>query len=192
MKKMMKLVPLSLGIIMMAFCANAQTLKLGHVNSAEILALMPEAKVADGELQKFGASLESQLKTMGAEYQAKLQDYQSKQELMADAIKQTKEKEIGDLENRIREFQQTAQESVQNKKQELYAPILKKAEEAIKATAKENNYTYILDSSGGVILYSESSTDIGPLVKKKMGLPDVAPAKPMGAPGTPAKPTMKK
>jgi outer membrane protein len=170
-----------------AFSVNAQTaLKLGHINSAEILALMPESKVADGELQKYGQSLEAQLKTMGAEYQGKVEVYQNKKELMADAIKQTNEKEIVDLQNRIQEFQQTAQESIQKKKEELYSPILKKAEETIKEVAKENAYTYILDSSQGVVLYSQEGSDIGPLVKKKLNLPLTAPAATTTPGGTPA------
>jgi outer membrane protein len=170
----------------------AQTSKIGHVNSAELLSLMPESKTADTELQKYGQSLETQLKTMGAEYQSKVQDYQSKESLMADAIKQTKEKEIVDLQQRIQEFQQTAQESIQKKKEELYSPILKKAEEAIKDIAKENNYTYVLDSSVGVVLYSVESNDIGPLVKKKLNLPLTAPTTTSAPGGTPiGKPTKK-
>src|SRR5437016_5112023 len=109
----------------------AQGQKIGHINSAEILQLMPDSKNADGDLQKFAQSLEGQLKTMGGEYQAKVQEYEGKKELMTDPIKQTKEKEIVDLQNRIQEFQQTAQESIQKKKEELYKPILEKAEDAI-------------------------------------------------------------
>lgn len=154
----------------------AQTTKIGHVNSAELLSMMPETKAADGELQKFGQSLESQLKTMGAEYQSKVEEYKSKEALMADPIKQSKEKEIMDLQQRIQEFQQSAQESIQKKKEELYAPILKKAEDAITEVAKEGSYTYILDSSLGVVLYKIDANDIGPMVKKKLGLPLTSPA----------------
>jgi hypothetical protein len=36
--------------------------------------------------------------------------------------------------------------------------------------AKENKYTYILNSIEDVVLYSEPSDDIMPLVKKKLGI----------------------
>ncbi|HRC33703.1 MAG TPA: OmpH family outer membrane protein, partial [Bacteroidia bacterium] len=78
--------------------------------------------------------------------------------------------EITDLEDRIREFQQSAQENISKKKEEIYAPILKKAEEAIKGIAKEKGYTYIFDAGVGVLLYSQDSDDILPLVKAKLGL----------------------
>lgn len=154
----------------------AQTQKIGHVNTQEILALMPEIKVADGDLQKYQAQLEGQLKSMGAEYQAKVQDYQSQEAIMADAIKKSKAKEITDLQERIQDFQQTAQESIQKKKEELYSPILKKTEEAVKEVAKENAYNYILDTASGIVLFSSESTDISILVKKKLGINPLVPS----------------
>jgi outer membrane protein len=171
MKKSLQLIPVVLGIFMLnAFSTSAQTQKFGHINSAEIIALMPDTKKADEQLQSFGKSLEEQLRTMGAEYQTKLQDYQSKSAMMADPVKQAKEKEIVDLQTRIQEFQQTAQESIQRKKEELYSPILKRADEAIKEVAKENNYTYILDSSIGAILFAVDANDIDQLARKKLGI----------------------
>ncbi len=56
------------------------------------------------------------------------------------------------------------------KKEEIYSPVLKQAEEAIKSVAKENGYSYILDTSAGAVLYSQDSDNIAPLVKKKLGL----------------------
>lgn len=148
---------------------NAQV-KLGHINSTQLLSSMPETKVADSTLQKFGESLQSQLKTMSAEYDAKVADYQSKAEAMAEPVRATKEKEIRDLGERIQDFQESAQQSVQKKKEEVYSPIIKKAEEAIKSVGKDKGYTYIFDASIGSLLYSNDSDDIMALVKTKLGL----------------------
>lgn len=149
---------------------QAQTLKFGHINSADLIQLMPETKAADTAQSKYRKGLEDQMKTMSAEYQNKLQDYQSKSGTMQDAIKATKEKELQDLGDRIQDFQQTAQESIQKKKEELYGPILKKAEDAIKAIAKEKGYSYIFDTSAGVVLFAQPSDDIMALVKAKLGI----------------------
>ena len=144
--------------------------KLGHINSTQLLGMMPETKAADSTLQKFGESLQNQLKSMSAEYDSKVADYQEKKASMADPVAQTKEKEIRDLGERIQDFQQTAQESVQKKKEEVYSPIIKKAEDAIKGVAKDKAYTYIFDSSVGVLLYSNDSDDIMSMVKEKLKL----------------------
>lgn len=144
--------------------------KFGHINSTQLLSLMPETKAADSSLQKFGVSLENQLKTMTAEYQGKISDFKSKEGSMADPIREAKLKEISDLEDRIQTFQESAQSSMQKKKEELYTPILKKAEEAINAVAKENKYSYIFDTGAGALLFAQESEDVIPLVKSKLGL----------------------
>jgi outer membrane protein len=131
---------------------------------------MPETKNADSTLQKFGASLESQLKTMTAEYQNKIADFKTKEASMADPIRDAKMKEISDLEERIQAFQESAQTSMQKKKEELYSPIIKKAEDAINQIAKEKSYSYIFDTSVGAVLFAQDSDDILPIVKTKLGL----------------------
>ena len=81
-----------------------------------------------------------------------------------------KAKEINDLEQRIQDFQDSAQQSLQKKKEEIYTPIIKKAEDAIKGIAKEKGYSYIFDTSVGVVLFAQESDDILPQVKTKLGL----------------------
>ena len=150
--------------------SRAQSLKFGHINSADLIQMMPETKTADSATAKYRKSLEDQMKTMTAEYQGKLQSYQQQSETMNEAIRKTKEKELEDLGTRIQDFQQTAQESIQKKKEELYGPILKKADTAIKAVAKEKAYSYIFDTSGGSLLYAQDSDDIMNVVKAKLGI----------------------
>ena len=83
---------------------------------------------------------------------------------------QDKIAEIQGLEQRIATFQQSATTSLQNKEQELLDPMLQKAQEAIDKVAKNGKYTYIFDSSTGVLLYVNDSEDILPKVKKELGL----------------------
>lgn len=151
---------------------HAQTAapKLGHINTTQLLGMMPETKNADSLLQKFGSSLESQLKTMTAEYQNKIADFKTKESSMAEPVRDAKVKEIGDLEQRIQDFQESAQSSMQKKKEELYSPVIKKAEEAINTVAKDKGFTYIFDTSVGAVLFAADSDDVMPLVKQKLGL----------------------
>src|SRR5215213_3688090 len=100
-------------IVLVLFVAGlmnlqAQTLKFGHINSADLIQMMPETKAADTAQSKYRKSLEDQMKTMTAEYQNKLQSYQGQAATMQEAIKVTKEKELEDLGTRIQDFQQTA------------------------------------------------------------------------------------
>ena len=169
MKKLLSIVALFL--VFSIADVNAQSVKFGHINTADLLAEMPDVKTADSQLQTFNSQLENQLKQMYEDYQNKMQTYQAQEQMLADAVKQTKEKEIVDLQTRIQEYQMTAQQSLENKKEELYSPILKKAEDAIKAIAKEQGYGYVFDTSpGGGILFAQESDDLMSLVKGKLGL----------------------
>jgi len=107
---------------------------------------------------------------MKSEFENKYMDYQSQSATMSDLIKQTKEKELQDLQARIDAFGQKAQQDMQAKQQELVQPFIDKAKAAVKEVAKENKYTYILNAIEDVVLYSEASDDVMGLVKKKLGI----------------------
>jgi outer membrane protein len=131
---------------------------------------MPEIKVADSTLAAYQKQVQDQFQAMQTEGQQKYDDFQKNSATMPDAVKEVKTQELQDLQNRISTFQQTAQDKFQAKKEELYSPILKKAEDAIKAVAKENNYAYVFDMGTGAVIYAQDADDLMPLVKKKLGL----------------------
>lgn len=160
---------MAVGLLMLSV-SYAQPLKVGHVNSAELLQMMPEIKQADSSLIAYQKQLEEANQTMLTEYQQKIAEYQKNESTMPDAIREVKQQEIADLQRRITDFQQTAQDRFQARKEELYTPILKKAEDAIKAVAKESGYAYVFDTSAGAVIYAQPSDDILHLVKKKLGL----------------------
>jgi outer membrane protein len=144
--------------------------KLGYVDSNKLLEMMPGKDSIQKNLQAYSTSLQNQLQTMYMEYQNKLTDYQNNSRTMSDIIRQTKEKELADMETRIQDFQQKADSDLQAKQQELLQPLLDKAKKAIEDVAKENGYTYIFDAGVGVLLYYEKGDNILPLVKAKLGL----------------------
>lgn len=150
---------------------NAQTKnKFGHINSQDLLEKMPEKDAADNQLKEFGLQLQKQMENMGAEYDRLVADYVENKDSWTDIIRQTKEEEIGTLEQRIQSFQQNAQQSMAKKEAELYQPILDKARKAIEEVAKENAFTYIFDVSSGSLLYQPESDDIYSLVAPKLGI----------------------
>lgn len=144
--------------------------KLGHINSNELLLAMPERAAVEENIKRTAQDLESKLAALTKEYQAQVQTYQAQEATMTDVIKKDKIKEITNLEERIGEFQQSAQKDLQAQEEKLLRPIIDKAKKAIENVAKENNFTYIFDSGVGVLLYQKDSDDIMPLVKKKLGL----------------------
>ena len=168
----MKKVLISIIVVVFTTCTFAQTaIKLGHINSQELLQAMPESDSAQSKLEKMVKELQNQMEAMQVEFNNKYQDYISKKDTYSELIKQTKESELQEMNQRIQQFQQTADQDVQKKRTEIFKPVLDKANKAISDVAKENNFTYVFDISAGTVIYhSETSTDILLLVKQKLGL----------------------
>tara|TARA_B100000427_G_C15446558_1_gene567562 strand:- start:463 stop:969 length:507 start_codon:yes stop_codon:yes gene_type:complete len=145
---------------------------LGHINSQEIISVMPEAATAQLTLQQELEDLQEQGKMMASEYEAQLKDFQINQEGMSDAIRNDKLKSLQDLEERITLFQQSAQQSIQLKEAELFEPILTKIQDAIDQVSKEKGYAYVFDIGGnaGGLVYKDDSYDLTSLVKAKLKL----------------------
>jgi outer membrane protein len=144
--------------------------KFGFINSRELLEVMPEVKKADSSLQIYAKSFQDQLESMSKEYESKVKDFQANEKTMNEAVKEVKVKEVQQLQERMETLQQSAQEKTSKKREEMYNPILEKADKAIKDVAKENKYDYIFDASGGAILFAKDSDNVLSLVKTKLGI----------------------
>jgi len=143
--------------------------KFGHIDSNKLISLMPDRAQAQKKMEEFTKELEDALKSMQDELQVKYQKFVAEQDSLSDVVKQTKAEEINNLDQRIQQFQVTAQQELQKKESELLQPIYEKAQEAIKEVGEENGFTYIYD--GATLLYfSKDSQDVLPLVKKKLGI----------------------
>ncbi len=163
-------VVLSLAFVFSSISQAQNPIKVGHIEFNTLIAAMPGVDSVKIKLQKYQGTLSNTLDAMRSEFETKYQEYQQGSAGMSDLIKQTKEKELQDLQGRIDAFNQKAQTDLQAKQQELLQPIIDKAKAAVKDVAKENKYTYVINGIEDVVLYSEASDDIMPLVKKKLGL----------------------
>ncbi len=147
-----------------------KNIKFGHVNSNDLMQIMPGRDSAQAILQQEVTGLEEQLKSMQSEMEKRYNEYMEKQSGWTELIRNTKQRELQDMGTRIQEFQENAQKTLQQREQDLLKPIIDRAKKAISDVASENGYTYILDSGTAAVLYSQDSDDIMPLVKKKLGL----------------------
>ncbi|MBK7709563.1 MAG: OmpH family outer membrane protein [Bacteroidales bacterium] len=151
----------------------AQSVKFGHINSDELIQSLPEFDSANVKLEKFRKDLINALELMSVELNNKSETYTKESKNYTDIVKQTKEQELVDMNKRIQEFQNNAQQQLQEKQAELFQPIMAKVDKAIKEVGKENGYVYIFSiGQGSSLLYFDEtkSTNIMPLAKTKLGL----------------------
>jgi len=150
--------------------ASATGQKFGYINSAELLKQMPETKRAEANLEAFVKNLEKQFGGLQTEYQTKITEFQSQEKTMVDAVKESRIRAIQELEQRMQQSQASGQQQVAAKREQLFKPILDKAEKAIKDVGKENGYDYIFDTNTGSFVYAKESHNVMALVKKKLGI----------------------
>lgn len=155
--------------IMLAIPMLASAQKFGHINTQELFSQMPEVNQVKLKMDTVQSQYESQLASMNEEFQKKVQDYQSQEATMADAIKQIRQQELQEMQQRIQLFYQTAEQDIQKKQQELLAPVHEKMAKAIKAVGERENYTYIFDSAAMVHIGADA-VDATPAVKKELGI----------------------
>ena len=176
MKRAISIVAIIL-FVAIGFNLNAQqTYKFGHIDSQKLLGSLPESEQAQKSLEAEGKAIQEQMEVMEVEYNNKVNDFMTNEKLpvgdpkkWSDIVKDDKTKEIQGLQQRIQEFQQTAQQKIGTKRNELFKPILEKVDKAIKEVAKENKFTYIFDVAS-LLYHSEESIDITSMVKTKLAV----------------------
>jgi outer membrane protein len=142
--------------------------KYGYLNSLELLAIMPETRTADKKLADLQRSKEASFSALAQKYQDGMRTLQEKGQDMTRIEQEAKMKEMAELEEKIQKMQMSGGEDLAAEKEKLYAPILAKADKYIKQVGKEQGYQYIFDATA--LLYADTTKDILPLVKRKMGL----------------------
>jgi len=147
--------------------------KLGHIDSRLVFAAMPESDSATKQLEREAAVMQQTLEELQVEFNKKYEEYLklSNDPNANRVILNAKEEELQSLNQRSQTFQQQAEQSISEKRTQLFQPIQEKAIKAVNDVAAENGYTYIFDTAGGMIVYTApESQDILPLVKTKLGL----------------------
>ncbi|MBO9638473.1 OmpH family outer membrane protein [Siphonobacter aquaeclarae] len=176
MKKQLFAVLAVVALAILGVDANAQTaLKVGYTDIDVLLAGHPKTKTVEAELNTRRTQYQNQIQTLQKEIQDKIGAYQKAENTMSDVIKADKQKELQGLQERYQTLGQSAETELAQKQQQLLQPILTEIDNAIKAVAKENQYTFILSSSismqlNPVVLYADPATEVTDLVFKKMGI----------------------
>ena len=169
MKKLFKVALVAVCFLAMGNFAKAQT-KIGYINYEALLQQLPEFKTVQTTLDTYQKQFVDQLTAMQTELQSKGQEYQKTQATMTDAVRTTKQAELQDIQTRIQNLNQSAQQQVEAKSNELLKPLSDKCRTAIEAVAKEKGYAYVINSNQTQLIVSPPGDDLMAAVKLKLGL----------------------
>jgi outer membrane protein len=170
MKKLVKISFLFVAFVIMATTLQAQ--KFGYVFSIQILAEFPETKIADANLETLQKQLQKKFEGMYTDAQNKAKQFQDDFQAGNLSPKQQEDAQatMAAEEKKIVEFQQKIQKQIEDKRNELYGPILEKVDAAIKEVAKEEGMTMVFNADTQVLLYADESTNVTDKVKAKLGM----------------------
>ena len=146
--------------------------KFAHVNLSEVIQLMPEYLDAQKVMMASSKETQETYQAMVDEFNGKYSTYQQKASTWTATIRESKEKELSDMQQRIQEFQQSASQELETQQNQLMAPIQQKALEAINKLAKEGGYIYVFDASTFIYKDDTQSVDLTPAARKALNIPE--------------------
>lgn len=145
--------------------------KFGHLNSADIMQIMPEYKAAQTEIQNLEKQYTNELQMMESELAKKSEAYEKEKATLPANIAQRREAELQELYGRMQQYYQQSQQELAQASQEKMNVIVEKITKAIKEVGVAGGYLYIFDTSSGIPYISETlSTDVTGAVKAKLGI----------------------
>lgn len=174
---MKKLLKLALVAVLAFSATTAFGQKFGRVDLAAVLPNMPEYKEAVANLETYGMDLQNQLEQIQVEFNKLYADYEKNVSTYTDSIRQLKEQELTQLQQRFSDFQQIAQQDMQKKEADVMNPIYDRANEAVKKVATEGGYLAIFSTTqdqpaaAGLAYFDAAAlTDITAAVKAELGI----------------------
>ncbi len=165
---MKKLIVLAAALLLSSSALFAQ--KFGRLDYVALVQAMPEMTKVQTDLQKVQADYEEHLENLQVELNNKINDFQNLPESTSQTSRDLKGREIQELQTRLQEYLQVAQQGLQNSQAEMMAPLQEKADAAIAKVAKAQGIIVVFQEESVIYLDTASVTDITAAVKKELGI----------------------
>lgn len=151
--------------------AAAQS-RIAHINSEAIMQTLPEAIDAQKTLDDLVAQWESELQKQQNEWRKKFDEYDKKKLILTDQARATAERELRDLDQKIADYRNAKfgqNGELFQKQNDVMRPIQNKIFKVLEEIAKEEEYDYVFDKSGDILLlYSNDRNDLTQKVLARM------------------------
>ena len=163
---------ISIFVLLLAFSFSVEAQKFGHVNSTQIIMLLPEVKAADSELENYQKQLIERGQAMVKAFETAYADYgqRANNGELSGIQMQQEEAKLNEQNQEIQKYEVEVQQLIAKKREEVYQPILNKVQETVNQIGKEMGYTMIFDTANGSLVYVQESEDLMPVVKERLGI----------------------
>ncbi|WP_420457372.1 OmpH family outer membrane protein [Rubrivirga sp.] len=169
----MRLLALALLAAVLAGPALAQQ-KIGYIDSADVLAQMPEFQSAQQELERLTQQWQAEVTALTAEADRMADQFAAREILYTDDERQAQQALIGDKRSErdaLRSRYFGPQGELFREQQAKLRPAQERLLAAVEAVADDGEYDYVFDRSGDyVFLFTRSRYDLTPLVLEELGI----------------------
>lgn len=167
----MKKILLIAAVALMSVAASAQNLKFAYIDLQELVYLMPEMEQAMDTLDENQRTNEEILMAMVEEYQTKAQQYQQKSATWTPAVRESKEKEIMDIQTRLQQTEQSLAQEIQQLQSSLQAPIFETAQKTVNDIAKAQGFAAVLVKEALLYVDDTQVVNLMPMAREALGIP---------------------
>ena len=168
----MKRIIIIAAMAIVSLAASAQDLKFGYVNYTELVQLMPAMDSVRVQLEAQEKETYETLGAMYEEYQTKAEQFQQKQATWTPAIRDSKMKELQEIEARFQENQQIFQQELQQMQQMLQAPVYERAQNAVKELAQAKGLAFVFEESQMLYIDPAQGINLTPEARVVLGIPE--------------------
>ncbi|MDR2891246.1 MAG: OmpH family outer membrane protein [Alistipes sp.] len=153
--------------------------KFGRIDYAGVIQAMPEMADVQTKLQAAQAEYEDHLEGLQVELNNKVNDLQNAPETMSESLRQLRNREIQELNERLQQYYQIAQEELQKTQMDLMTPLQEKTDAAIAKVSKADGIVVVFQNDSVVYLDPAAVVDVTAKVRTELGItatPAPAPA----------------
>ena len=168
----MKKILVIAAVALMSLSATAQELKWAYVDFNELVMLMPEMDSARATMEENQKTNEEILVAMYEEYQSKVQQYEQKSATWTPAIRESKEREIMEIQSRLEQTQQSLQQELQQLQQQLQAPIIEKVNNVVNELAKAQGVAAVFEKASFLYVDEAQMVNLTPEARTALNIPE--------------------
>lgn len=170
----MKYIKFSFVLVLLFAGFSFAQLKIGYVDSDTIMDNLPDAQDARQKLDQMIQEWQTELTKLENEWKQKFDEYEKRKLIMTDQTRADMEQELVQLEQGIAKFREEkfgTNGELFRKQEELMKPVQNRVFAAIEEIATEDDYDFVFDRSGDImLLFAKEQYDLTPVVLDRLKL----------------------
>jgi outer membrane protein len=144
-----------------ASSAEAQTVRLGYINSQRIMAEAPGTAEAQRAFEQDMERYRTELERLETDLEALQENFERQQGMLSASVRQERQQEINQRFMSYQARRAELEETAQVRQEELVGPIMRRISEVIDVIRAEGSYGMIFDVAGGpVIVAADPALDL--------------------------------